>query len=277
MSDSSRGPSTRRSVSFLLACTRLALALAGTLALWVMAYAWSASARAEVRGRRRQRVFAWWARYLLMVLGVRLYATGLPPDAPALVVANHLGYLDILVLGATLAPCFVAKAEVADWPVAGRLCRFVDTVFVRRARGGAVTSALDAMTRVLGEGRTLVLFPEGTSSDGTSVLPFRSTLLAAAEMAARPVAWAALSYFTPEDQPPPSQAVCWWGDMTLTDHVFRLMRLPSIDAHVEFGRVHAASTARKAAASAARAAIVKARRCQRPDWGVQGAAAYNQS
>jgi 1-acyl-sn-glycerol-3-phosphate acyltransferase len=264
-------------LTVLLACARLLLVAAGTVALWSFALAWSGPVAGLVRVARRQRVFAWWAKYLLVVLGVRLRVTGRAPTGPALVVANHLGYLDVLVLGATLTPCFVAKAEIADWPVAGPLCRFVGTLFIRRARGGPVTSALDAITRALRDDRTVVLFPEATSTDGAHVLPFRSALLAAAERSARPVAWAALSYGSPEDERPASLAVCWWGEMTLAGHVFRLMQLPFIDACVEFGQVRAASTDRKAAAAAAHSAIVEARRRQRPEWGVEGAAAYNQS
>jgi 1-acyl-sn-glycerol-3-phosphate acyltransferase len=260
----------------LLACARLLLVAAGTASLWLVAYAWSAPARGVARVARRQRVFSWWAKYLLAVLGVRLRATGHAPAGPALVVANHLGYLDVLVLGAALASCFVAKAEIDDWPVAGRLCRFVGTVFVRRARGHSVTPALDAITNALRDGRTLVLFPEATSTDGSRVLPFHSALLGAAGRSGRPIAWAALTYGTPEDQPPASEAVCWWGEMTLADHVFRLMRVPCIDAHVEFGAVRAWPADRKAVAAAAHSAIVQARRRQPSSWGLEGAAAYNE-
>lgn len=185
---------------------------------------------------------------------------GAPANQPHLLVANHLSYLDILVLASTGHLTFVAKHEVASWPIVGSMCRFVDTVFVRRARGAAVNDALEAMVRALRMGRTVVLFPEGTSSDGREVLPFYSPLLEAARRAECPVGWAALAYDTPEDPGSETETVCWWGDMTLPGHLWRLLQLPAIEADVTFGDLLEPSDDRKALAADLRAAIVAARR-----------------
>jgi len=232
----------------------------GTVAIWAAAWLWSLTPDAAARRARRVEGFRLWARYVLWVMRVDVRVAGVPARSPHLLVANHLGYVDILVLASIADLTFVAKHHVASWPVVGSLCRFVETVFVRRARGAAVADAVDGIVRALAAGRTVVLFPEGTSSDGRGVLPFYSPLLEAARRAGRPLGWAALAYGTPEQPGAEAETVCWWGDMTLAGHFWRLLQLRAIEAEVTFGGLLEPGEDRKTLAAELRAAIVAARR-----------------
>lgn len=242
----------------LRAALRLTILILGTAVLWLTA--WAISRSRATRAVRRLRLFGVWARFVAQTIGLRCRVDGHPPRGGGLLVTNHLSYVDVVVLAALSDATFVAKSEVAGWPILGPLCRFVGTVFIRRARGEAVTSALAEMEDALDRGRLVVLFPEGTSTDGQQVLPFRPALLEAARLTDRPIGWAALSYFTAPDLPPASRAVCWWGDMTLVDHLYRLVQLPAIRVHVTFGAMEPAAAAdRKQLAHALREAVTSAR------------------
>jgi 1-acyl-sn-glycerol-3-phosphate acyltransferase len=146
-------------------------------------------------------------------------------ERPVLYVANHASWLDILVLGATLDACFVSKAEVGTWPVVGLIARIGRTVFVSRKRGDTRAEA-DGMREKLAAGDSLILFPEGTSNDGSRVLPFRSSFLAVAGDAAR-VQPVSMVYdrlgglpACRRDRP----LFAWYGDTDLATHFWRLAR-----------------------------------------------------
>lgn len=176
-----------------------------------------------------------WSRAILRLLGGRVEVHGIAPEPPFLLVANHLGYLDILVLAAHLDAVFVAKAELASWPIVGRLCRGVGTIFVDRNARRDLPRVMAAIDRALAEGRGVVLFPEGTSTPGFEVAPFRPPLLEVAARAARPVSYAALSYRTGSAGPPAHLAISWWGDMDFGGHAWRLLRLEGLEARLQFG------------------------------------------
>src|SRR5579871_5305476 len=120
-------------------------------------------------------------RFVCRLFGIRVTRIGVPVPGGALMVANHSGWLDIPVLTAAVPVSFVAKAEVGQWAFFGTLARLQRTVFIRRARSKAVEDR-DNIRRRLLHGDALVIFPEGTSSDGNRVLGFRSALLSAAEL-----------------------------------------------------------------------------------------------
>jgi 1-acyl-sn-glycerol-3-phosphate acyltransferase len=192
-----------------------------------------------------QRVFRAWARALLRILGVRLHVEGTPPSPPFLLVSNHLSYLDVLVLAAIARPVFVSRADVADWPFAGRLAKSVGTIFVNRDLKRDLTRVAADIEDRLGRGLGVVLFAEGTSTDGTDVLPFKPSLLEPVARAARPAHYASLAYETPHDAPPARDAVCWWGEMEFAPHLRGLLGIRRIDAHVTFGNEPIASTDRR--------------------------------
>src|ERR1700722_15146021 len=113
-------------------------------------------------------------RFLLRLFGMRVRVHGaMAPTQPILFVANHTSYLDILVLNALIPAAFVAKAEVAGWPLIGLLAKLQHTVFIER-RASRAGDQRDILARHLEKGQSLILFPEGTSSDGINVLPFKS-------------------------------------------------------------------------------------------------------
>jgi 1-acyl-sn-glycerol-3-phosphate acyltransferase len=188
-------------------------------------------------GRRRIRAGAFrrWSRGVLRLLGVELKVEGTPPAAPFLMVANHLSYLDIVVLASQMDAVFVAKREVRTWPVIGFLAALMDTIFIDRTAPRDTVRVMERLERAIQQGDGVVLFAEATSSEGRGVLPFRSALLAWAARAAQPVHHASLSYRTPEGAVPAHLAVCWWGEMTFGPHVAALATLPRIYATVAFG------------------------------------------
>lgn len=121
-----------------------------------------------------------WQKCVCLIFGLKISIKGTPvTDRQVIYVSNHLSYLDIPVIGSILKASFVAKKEVSSWPVFGFLSKLQQTAFIERARGAAVkeASALDIM---LEQGKSLVIFPEGTSTDGTEVVPFKSSLFSLA-------------------------------------------------------------------------------------------------
>lgn len=189
-----------------------------------------------------------WADRVLRILGVRLRVRG-EAGGCELLVTNHLSYVDVLVLSARLDAVFVAKREVAGWPAVGTLSRAVGTVFVDRERRRVLPDVVAAMAAAVRQGRTVVVFPEGTSTDGSQVLPFKPSLLEAAAREGWRVGWAVLRYRTPEGGPPASEAVCWWRDMTFVPHLVRLLALPRFEAELIFGDTPLADPDRKRLAS----------------------------
>lgn len=143
--------------------------------------AWYAARDRRARAELARRFFA----RLLGAVGVTVVVRGSPSATPAtLFLANHLSFTDVVAIALEIDADFVAKADVRRWPVMGRLAARFGTVFVERDRVLGAKDQAGAIARRLSEGRSVVLFPEGTTSDGIRVLPFRSALLAAGEAAA---------------------------------------------------------------------------------------------
>ncbi|MDB5691301.1 MAG: 1-acyl-sn-glycerol-3-phosphate acyltransferase [Alphaproteobacteria bacterium] len=124
-----------------------------------------------------------WPRFFLgwvgRAAGVRIRIVGAPLKRDVLFVSNHTSWLDIMILAGTTGTAFVAKGEVARWPVAGWLAKLNRTVFIARAQRSTVKDQADALRSALASGRPIALFPEGTTDGGHEVLPFRASLLAA--------------------------------------------------------------------------------------------------
>lgn len=196
----------------------------------------------------RARVLQWWASGVGLILGMRLTVAGSPPPPPFFLVSNHLTYVDVLVLASQLRCTFLAKSEVARWPVVGSLVRSVDTMFIDRESIRDIPRVIRLIEETLGKGVGVVVFPEATSSRGATVLPFRPSLLEAAARARMPVSYATLTYRTPEGAAPAHLAVCWWGDMAFFRHLLGLLRLREFHATVTFGAKSIQEEDRKALA-----------------------------
>ena len=162
-------------------------------------------------------------RAALAILGLRLRVTGQPMQAHGAMVANHASWLDIFALNARASVYFVSKAEVAGWPGIGWLARATGTVFIRRERREAAAQ-VRLMRERLAHGHRLVFFPEGTSTDGRRVLPFKPTLFAAfltpdqPDLEIQPVS---VAYHAPDGMEP--RFYGWWGDMEFGPHMLRML------------------------------------------------------
>jgi lyso-ornithine lipid O-acyltransferase len=175
------------------------------------------------------------------LLGLRLTREGTPSrERPTLFIANHTSYLDIEVLGAAIEGSFVSKSEVAVYPFFGWLAKLQRTVFVDRQVRSTVGQR-DAIQERLEQGDNLILFPEGTSSDGMRVLPFKSSLFSVAERApngvplvVQPVTVA----YTRLDGMPLGRFyrpfIAWYGDMGLGPHLWTMLGLGTVEVNVSF-------------------------------------------
>jgi 1-acyl-sn-glycerol-3-phosphate acyltransferase len=190
-------------------------------------------------------------RAICRLLGVRIHVVGEAPRCgPVLLIANHLSWLDICVLAALAPMVFVAKREVATWPLFGLLARLQRSVFVDRMRPHKTADTNAEIASRLAEGDPVVLFAEGTSSDGTRVLPFRSSLIGAARkalesghsegvVAIQPLA---IVYTAIDGLPIGRQHrpyVAWYGAMDLLPHLAGIIRHGAIDVTVSFGNPQA--------------------------------------
>lgn len=176
-----------------------------------------------------------WSEAAMAILGVKLAVRGKPPTSPFLLVSNHLSYVDVLVFGSLFDCVFVARGDLASWPVVGLICRAVNTIFIDRQNRTDVARVNELIDQAQNEGRSVVLFAEGTSTRGDAVLPFKSSLLEPAARASVPVAYVAISYRTLERETPAHLSVCWWGGMTFMKHLIGLLYLTEIRATVVFG------------------------------------------
>lgn len=208
-----------------------------------------------------------WHRLALAALGVRVTVHGAAAAGrPLLIVANHASWLDISILGSRLPLSFVAKAEVATWPLFGVLARLQRTVFVDRARRADAGRAATEMAARMAAGDAIVLFAEGTTSDGNRVLPFRSALVGAARQAltdgtdavlVQPVAVAYLARHGLPLGRAGRALVAWPGDVELLPHLLALVGSGPFDVAVAYGpaRLFDASTDRKTLTAALEADV----------------------
>jgi 1-acyl-sn-glycerol-3-phosphate acyltransferase len=199
-------------------------------------------------GSKSARTFPhWYHRQVCRLLGIRINVVGeLAADRPVLLVANHTTWLDIPVLSAVAPVSFVAKKEVGSWPFVSALARLQRTVFVDRTRRSAVGATAGEIVGRLGQGDTIVLFAEGTSSDGNRVLPFMTSLFAAAkpsagEANAAPdaVVQTLSAVYTRLHGLPLGRAdrpkVSWFGDMEMRSHAWELLKAGPLDVEIRIG------------------------------------------
>ena len=225
--------------------------------LWLAAELSLAAARRPFVARERAARARWLrttCRRLLRVFNVELDTGGPSPEA-GLLVSNHLGYLDIVVLGA-LAPCvFVSKSEVARWPVFGWFARHSGTLFVRRDQRADTARLNQEIKTALSDDVLVVLFPEGTSSDGQTVLPFRSALLEPVAGTGAQISAARIRYELSDGDP--AAEVCYWRDMTLAPHLLNLLGKERVRASVRFTRPEVGHSDRKTLARQLHAEVLK--------------------
>ncbi len=168
-----------------------------------------------------------WSRRLLRTLGVSLQVRGCAPQGAVLLLANHRSYLDIPVLLSQVPCAFLAKAEIADWPLFGAAARLAHTVFVRRECSRSRRASRHAAGQRLRAGLPFAGFPEGTTSRGPGLLPFFPGLFRVAEQEDVPVVPVAIHYVEADD--------AWVGDDPFLPHFLRRFRRRRIEASICFG------------------------------------------
>ena len=219
-------------MSALRAAWRLLHALGHALAGWctiVLEFPRIAPAQREERVVR-------WARRMLQVLGIELQLRGSPPaQGPVLLVANHISWLDILVLHAARHCRFVSKSDVEHWPLIGTLATGAGTLYIERESRRHVMRVVHHMAEALRAGDVLAIFPEGTTSDGRALLPFHGNLVQAAISADAPVQPVALG-FVDRASGLTSTAASYVGDETLLGSLWRTLTAPPLVAVVAFGQ-----------------------------------------
>ena len=201
-----------------LLVTWLLLALPFVFTFWLLRLQ-------KLRGRAAQ----FFLIVALGILGIRVTTHEKPSDArPLLIVSNHTSYLDIFVIGAQLPLSFTPKSEIRDWPVIGFLCVLADCVFVERRRA-MIDAARAEMAKRIAAGRVLCLFPEGTTSNGKELKPFKSGFFSLAEDHDLPVQPASISYTHIGREPitdATREMVAWVGEATFFGHFWNLLGMP---------------------------------------------------
>lgn len=208
------------------------LATIGFYLLWLLV---APFAYFFARHRWRNFIFRHWAKAIVTILGIKIHTNAIVPVTPFFLVSNHLSYLDIVVLASQIDCVFVAKREVKRWPVFGLLSRSMNTIFIDRMRAADIPRVNALIGETLQSGQNIVVFPEGTSTAGANVLPFKPSLLEPVARGNFPVAYASIRYRTPPGETPAPLSVCWWGAMTLLPHLWGVFCLPEIEATLTFG------------------------------------------
>jgi 1-acyl-sn-glycerol-3-phosphate acyltransferase len=179
--------------------------------------------------QRMQRV-QWWSLKLLRLLGIALKTEGTPRSGAKLLVANHISWLDIVVINAVEPARFVSKSEVRHWPVIGRLVDAAGTLYIERERRRDAMRVVHQMAEALKAGQTLAVFPEGTTTDGHGLLPFHANLLQAAVATQTPVQPVALRFSDAARRVSP--AVAYIGDTTLLQSLLMVVTADQLTAHM---------------------------------------------
>lgn len=230
-------------MKYVRATIRLIAFIIATFGLYAVWFAFSFFIPNKVYWR--QLAFESWTKSFVWISGMEIEVIGVPPKPPFFLVTNHLGYVDVGVLRATVNGIFVAKAEVKDWFLAGRIVRDMGIIFIDRSKRRDIPRAGAEIIRKLSEGEGVIVFPEGTSTKGEDILPFNSSFLEFAAKTDLPVSYASISYRTPEGEPPASKMICWWEDITFMAHLFRLFTLRRFTAILDFGDENVVNPDRK--------------------------------
>jgi 1-acyl-sn-glycerol-3-phosphate acyltransferase len=195
----------------------------------------------------RKRLPRWWHRIAARLLGLKIHMHGkLAPDRPLLIAANHISWCDIVTLGAVADISFIAKSDMAKWPIFGMLAKLQRSVFIEREKPRKAGEQASDIARRLANREIIVLFAEGTTSDGNGLFPFKTSLFGAAQFALRDsglssikVQPVAISYTRIHGIPMGRHhrpLAAWIGDEDLIPHLGRFLREGAIDAEVRIGQ-----------------------------------------
>ena len=208
---------------------RLVLVLAWTLPCMLLQ-----AACLCVRGNAKVRFAQIYWRGVAFIMGLHLSVKGEVTSArPVVFIANHCTWIDIIALGAVLPGCFVAKGDIANWPFISWIAKLGRTIFVSRSKA-TVERERDGLTARLAAGDNIILFPEGTTSDGMRILPFQSSFLAIAQAPSNPVIQPVTIVYDRLDGLPVQRwdrpLISWYGDMDMASHYPSIARRKSLRA-----------------------------------------------
>lgn len=213
--------------------------------------------------RRRAFFFQTWAKAVSRGLGMKVRVRGSRPRPlpdKMLFVSNHLSYLDIVVLASVWPLAFVSRHDVAGWPVVGLLARLVGTIFVNRDLRFRSRDLVRKLTGSLNQGTHLLVFPEGTSTDGQGLLPFKTTLFEAPARTGAVIQPVTLRYVSVGDRLLDAETrdlICWYDGASFIKHAWRLLGVRGIRAEVAFGRMVQPTSPRKVLARQARQSMAE--------------------
>jgi 1-acyl-sn-glycerol-3-phosphate acyltransferase len=231
---------SHRSGGFALALKAGAIMLVGLLLLPVQFVSW------KLKLPTARLAPMWFHRAAARIVGLKVNVVGSPSsDRPMLILSNHVSWLDIIALGSVTPLSFIAKAEIAGWPVFGLLAKLQRSIFVDRNRRNETGKVNVEIAERLAEGDPIVLFAESTTSDGNRILPFRSALVGAAQEAILSGGGAhvclqplAIGYTRADGLPTGRMGrarIGWYGDMDMLPHLAGVLRGGPIDVELRFG------------------------------------------
>jgi 1-acyl-sn-glycerol-3-phosphate acyltransferase len=209
---------------------RRAVALVFALALCILRY-WLKRMRGPLTLEQRALWLQQAAIIILKSVGIGSQVEGQPP-ACGLVVSNHLSYLDIIIISAAMPCFFVAKMEIGGWPFFGKAARTGGTIFLDRSSLASAMSVAEQITERLRLPVPVLLFPEGTSTDGAEVLRFHSRLIDPATTAGAPITAAAIRYVLEGGME--ERELCWYGDESFTTHLWKVLGVSGFSAQLHF-------------------------------------------
>lgn len=214
------------------------------------------AARAPQEKQRIERA-AWLSRSSRRHLKIFGYSANVSGDIPrhGILFSNHLSYLDVLAISSVTPAVFVSKAEVRKWPLFGWFAAISGTVFVDRARRTQVGEVNREIESALAAGALVVVFPEGTSTNGDTILPFRTSLLEPAARGNHEISVGWLHYELEDGQA--RNEVCYWGDHAFFPHLLNLLRKKTIRATIRFGKFQRTTDDRKELAKQLHAAVAE--------------------
>jgi len=239
-----------RLLSFLVVSLLTVLTVAaGNILLRIFSHSWSV--------RWKNLIIRSWAAATSFILGIKIRKRGTPPEPPFFLVCNHLSYLDVVPLWRYLDATFVAKSEIKGWPFFGWGTQTLGVLFIDRELKRDVQRMNDRISDTISKDQGVILFPEGTSTEGAEVMPFNAPLLKYAAQNQLPVNFATIRYHTTNDQIKPSKQICWWGDMEFLPHFWELLKISRFEAELTFGDHRVTESDRKELAERLHRAVAR--------------------
>ena len=198
-----------------------------------------------------------WSKTVAKIIAMKVSFDGEIPKAPFFLVSNHLSYVDVWVFYSLLSCTFIAKSEVRAWPVIGFVLATSGVVFIDRTKRSDVKRVNDEISKNLNTSQGIVLFPEGTTSAGAEILPFKSSLFQYPAENLLPVHCASIHYSTNDEKFPAFRTVCWWDNILFSTHLITLLKMKKFSATVTFNQETITNSNRKTLANSAEEIVKK--------------------